>query len=123
MDLVANLALGDFETAGSLLSENPKLIEPGALHLMAKRNSVAAVEWLLDHGADPNALWGHWEAQVTALHLAAMQGHAEVVRLLLASGADPTIRDNMHDSDPLGWAEFFKRPEIVRILKDQAAQR
>ncbi len=119
MDLVASLALDDWETAARLLSENPKRIEPGALHLMAKRNGVAAVKWLLDHGADPNGLWGHWDAQVTPLHLAAMQGHAEVVRLLLAVGADPTIRDTMHHSDPIGWAEFFREADIVLILKTQ----
>ena len=117
MDLVANLALGDWETAGRLLSENPKLSEPGVLHLMAKRNNVAAVKWLLDHGVDPNARWAHWEADVTPLHLAVMAGHADVVRLLLAAGADPTIHDSRHESDAIGWAEFFGRREIVQILR------
>jgi len=28
-----------------------------------------------------------------------------------------TIHDSQHDSDPLGWAEFFKQPEVVRLLK------
>ena len=37
-------------------------------------------------------------------------------RALLAAGADRTIRDNKHDSAPLGWAEFFGRIEIVRLL-------
>jgi hypothetical protein len=48
MDLVATLAMGDWETAARLLREIPRLIEPGAsasvLHLMAKRNDVAAVK-------------------------------------------------------------------------------
>ena len=70
-----------------------------ALHLMAKRNNVSAVQWLLDHGVDPNTLWNHWGADVTPLHLAAIEGHVDVVRLLLAAGADPAIRDSMHDSD------------------------
>jgi ankyrin repeat protein len=97
--------------------ENPKIIEPGVLHLMAKRGDAAAVKWLLDHGADPNARWAHWDSDLTPLHLAVMQDHAEVVRLLLAAGADPTIRDSKHDSDAVGWAEFFGRLEIVRMLK------
>jgi ankyrin repeat protein len=122
MDLVAILALGDTETAGRLVRENPRVMEPGALHLMAKRNDVAAVKWLLDHGADPNARWAHWDAEVTALHLAASQGHAEVVRLLLGAGADPRIRDSKHDGDAMGWAEFFRQPEIVRILEEHAAK-
>ena len=117
MDLVANLALGDWETAERLVRENPKLLDTGALHLMAKRNNLTAAKWLLDHGADPNARWAHWEAEVTPLHLAASQGHADVVRLLLAAGADASIRDSTHDADALGWAEFFRQPEIIQILK------
>jgi ankyrin repeat protein len=120
MDLVAAVALGDWETAATLLNANRKVIEPGVLHLMAKRNDVAALKWLLDHGADPNARWAHWEAEVTPLHLAASQGHAESVRQLLNGGADPSIRDSMHDADAIGWAEFFRRPDVVQILKAHA---
>ncbi len=120
MDLIANLALGDWETADRLLNENPRLIEPGVLHLMAKRGDVAAVKWLLDHSADPNAVWAHWDADVTPLHLAVMHDHVDVVRMLLAAGADHTIRDSKHASDALGWAEFFGRLEIVRLLRAHA---
>jgi ankyrin repeat protein len=119
MDLVAALALGDTETAGRLVRENPGVLQSGPLHLMAKRNDVTAVRWLVANGADPNARWGHWDAVVTPLHLAASQGHAEVVELLLAAGADPAIRDSKHDGDVKGWAEFFKQPAIVRILEDR----
>jgi hypothetical protein len=124
MDLVALLALGDRDTAAQLMRENTALLEPsgGVLHLMAKRNDVAAVKWLLDHGADPNGRWAHWDADVTPLHLAASQGHAEIVRLLLAAGADPRICDSKHDGDAIGWAEFFKQPEIVQILKANTAK-
>ena len=51
-----------------------------------------------------------------------MQGHADVARLLLAAGADPSLRDSMHDSDALGWAEFFRHPEIIRILESGPAK-
>jgi hypothetical protein len=45
------------------------MIEPGGasagvLHMMGKRNDLAAVKWLLDHGADPNARCRH---RITAL--------------------------------------------------------
>jgi ankyrin repeat protein len=126
MDLLALLALGDWETAERILRENPALIDAaaggqaaGALPLMAKRNDVAAVKWLLAHGADPNARWAHWDAEVTPLHLAAAQGHTAIVRVLLDAGADVSIRDSKHDSDPIGWAEFFRQPEIVGILKSR----
>jgi ankyrin repeat protein len=122
MDVVAVLSLRDWEAAERLLQDNGALIRPGgaavgALHLMAKRNDATGVTWLLEHGADPNARWAHWNAEVTPLHLAAMQGHSEVVRLLLEAGADPGIHDSAHASDPLGWAEFFQQQAVVEILK------
>jgi ankyrin repeat protein len=121
MDLFTALALGEWESAARLLKGNPGMAAPGGaslgvLHLMAKRNNLAAVKWLLDHGVDPSARWAHWDADVTPLHLAIMQGHTEVVRLLLAAGADPSIRDNRHDADATGWAEFFQRKDILQLL-------
>jgi ankyrin repeat protein len=123
MDLLALVSLRDWPTAEALLRENPALLAAagGVLHLMAKRNDAAGVQWLLDHGADPDGRWAHWDADVTPLHLAAMQGHTEIARLLVAAGADPTIRDSKHDSDAIGWAEFFQRSDILSLLKDRAS--
>jgi ankyrin repeat protein len=124
-DLVAALALGDRAAAGRIVDAHPALLgggpAGGALHLMAKRGDVAAVRWLLDRGADPNARWPHWDADVAPLHLAASRGQAEVVRLLLAAGADPRLRDSKHESDPLGWAEHFGQPAVAALLREQAA--
>jgi hypothetical protein len=117
-DLVAMLALGEWEIAARLLHDAPGLIAPaiGALPLMAKRGDAAAVQWLLDRGADVNGRWAHWDAEVTALQMAAAFGHAEVVRTLLAAGADPGIRDSKHDGDARGWAMHFGQREIVAML-------
>jgi ankyrin repeat protein len=123
MDLATALALNDWEAAERLSHSTPTVMDRGALHLMAKRNNVAAVKWLLDHGADPNARWPHWDADVTPLHLAAWQGHADIVRRLLNAGADPAIRDSKHDGDALGWAEFAGQLEIARILKEDGSRR
>ncbi|HET9358961.1 MAG TPA: ankyrin repeat domain-containing protein [Vicinamibacterales bacterium] len=119
MDLAALVSLGDWDAAARLLRENASLIEPGGgvLHLMAKRNDATALRWLLDHGADVNGRWG--DADVTPLHLAASQGHVEAARVLLTAGADSTIRDSQHDSDALGWASFFQKPDIVRLIVEQ----
>jgi ankyrin repeat protein len=117
MDLVAAAALRDWEMASKISSANRQVIDKGgALHLLSKRGDPVAMEWLLKHGANPDALWSHWDSEVTALHLAVMQGHIEIVRLLLDAGANPRIRDSKHDGDARGWAEFFKRPEIVALL-------
>ena len=48
---------------------------------------------------------------------------AVAIRQLLAAGADPSIRDNKHDGDAIGWAAYFRKPEIVQILQAHAANR
>jgi ankyrin repeat protein len=120
LDLFTAVSLRDWSAAERLRDYDPSYIDggrKGALHIASKRGDIEAVKWLLDHGVNPNALWSHWGAEVTALHMAAWGGHADVARLLLASGANPTIKDSMHDSDALGWAEFFGRVDVVRLLQ------
>lgn len=120
LDLLALLALADWDAAEELLRANPGLIDEGGgvLHMSAKRGDVAAVKWLLHHGSDVNARWAHWDSVVTPLHLAVCEGHAGVVRLLLAAGADPDIRDSKHDGDVFSWAEHCRHPELVPIITD-----
>jgi ankyrin repeat protein len=127
-DLFTTLALGDWAAADRLIAENPAVVNPGGasfgvLHLMAKRNNVAAVKWLLEHKADPNALWRHWDAVVTPLHMATMEHHTDIVRALLDAGADPLIRDSKFDSDAIGWAEFFRRSDILQMLRDSREEK
>jgi len=120
-DLIAALALDDRALANWIVEQNPAALEPGgtsgsALHLMAKRGEEAALRWLLARGASVDARWSHWGAELTALHLAILGGHPGVARILLEAGADPRIRDSQHDSDARGWAEFFRREEILGLL-------
>lgn len=122
LDLLAALAAGDYDVADRLWRDaqshgDSTAAFSGALHVMAKRGDTRAVRWLLDRDVNPNSRWAHWDADVTPLHLAALAGHPDVARVLLERGADPRIRDSMHDSDALGWAEFFGRAEMVRLLK------
>jgi ankyrin repeat protein len=131
--LLDSVAIGDWASAERLMRQNPDAVaRDGVLHLMAKSGNTAAVKWLLDHGADPNARWSHWNDLLTPLHLAVLGNHPDVTRALLAAGADPTIRDTEHDSDALGWAQFFlqhrgdsaeKRKrghEIARLLEERS---
>jgi ankyrin repeat protein len=118
LDLLAALALRDWDTAERLARADPRLLDPsgGALHLAAKRGDAPVVRWLLDHGALPNGLWAHWDADVTPLHMAVLSGHAEIVSILRDAGADPLIEDSKHHSGAIGWAEFFGRTGIVQLL-------
>lgn len=116
--LFTSVALNDWKAATRLATVDPGAVDDGGvLHLMAKRNNVPAVNWLLEHGANPNTRWDHWDSSVTPLHLAILGGHIEAVRLLLEAGADTTIRDSKHDGDALNWAEFMRRAEIAEMIK------
>jgi ankyrin repeat protein len=120
-DLFTALALGEWAEAERLLREDPGRlarsgVSSGTLHLMAKRNNLAAVRWLLEHGADVSGLWDHWDSAVTALHLAIMVNHPDMVQLLLDAGADTYIKDSKHDSDAMGWAEFFERRPLIDMV-------
>jgi ankyrin repeat protein len=121
MDLAAVLTLREWDLAHRLVQTTPPLLEPraGLLHLMTQRNDLEAVRWLLKHGAPVNGRWNSHGAEATALHLAARDGHLEIARLLLERGADPSIRDSQHDSDPLGWAEFFKQSAVTDLLRSR----
>ena len=125
-DLLTAVALGDWDAAARLVREAAGRAGHGAtsggvLHIMAKRNDVAAVRWLLDHGVDPNGRWRYFDADLVPLHLAILHGHVEVVRLLLRAGADTTIRDPKHNGDAMGWADHVQHAEIIRILTAHAS--
>lgn len=123
LDLLACLSLGDRASADRLAREDPELLRRGgALHLMAKRDDATAVKWLLDHGADPNGRWMHWDAEVTPLHVTAFSDGLDSARHLLAAGADPRVRDGKHESDAIGWAEHFGRPQLRELLESHAAR-
>jgi len=115
--MVACLALADWDIAARLVRDDPSLLGSGALHILSKRGDAPAVRWLLDHGADPNARWMHWDAEVTPLHLTAFSNDLDTARALLTAGADPRIRDSKHDGDAIGWAEHFGRVELLELLR------
>jgi ankyrin repeat protein len=118
LDLFTALAVNDYLVAAEILRREPdSLTRGGLLQFMAKRGDVVAVKWLVANGAKPSGLCPHWDADVTALHMAVLGNHPETVRALLDAGADPTVHDTKHLSDAIGWAEFFKRPALVEMLR------
>lgn len=86
----------------------------------AWRGRDEAVRWLLGAGAEVNqrATFGgptHGQG-ITALHMAAEAGRTTTVDILLDAGADKTLRDDLYNGTPAGWAEHGGHPEIAAML-------
>lgn len=89
------------------------------LHSAVKRGDVAKAKVLLE--ADRGLANSRSEADPRGtypLHLAAEFGQAAVAQLLLDCGADVALLDLENDAIALGWAAFFGRPGVVRVLLD-----
>lgn len=73
------------------------------------------VRALLEAGVDVNARRGDG---ATALHQAAFDGDAALVETLLSRGADPTLRDDVFDGAPAGWAKAGGHQKLaVRLAR------
>ncbi len=79
-----------------------------ALVHAAQNERPTAVDWLLAHGASPNA--GPYQG-CGALHLAAAFGAIESVRLLVAAGADVDRRNDFNGDNAVGWAQYVLERE------------
>jgi ankyrin repeat protein len=77
-------------TSRSALTECPQNITP--LHWAAINAQVAACRYLLDQGAEVDALGGDLVA--TPMQWAARNGYLYIIQLLISHNADPTICDS-----------------------------
>ena len=68
--------------------------------------SEAAVELLLERGADPNIRCEGDNAH--PLHFAVEKNNFSIVRLLIEHGADPVGEDDYHELGVMGWATAWE---------------
>ncbi len=103
----------DETAARALLAEHPHGLHHAHAMLVASSAGRAdVVALLLKLGMPVDIADG---SQRRGLHSAVESNALDVVKLLLAHGAD-VDRPTTRFPGPLGWADYFKRPEIAAIL-------
>jgi hypothetical protein len=85
------------------------------LHLAVLNNYIPLMDWLKEHGADPNARGLHGD---TPLHMAVISDHSSdgrVIMRLLKMGANVNVANDYGDT-PLHRAAYQGLTEKVRLL-------
>jgi ankyrin repeat protein len=85
-----------------------------ALYWALDRSSKQGVSWLLEHGADPNAIFARDGTSATSL--AAMHEDSWYLKEILAHGGDPNFRNPLNKNTPLFDALAAHRDNNVRVL-------
>ena len=90
------------------------------LHVVSRGGLVDTARWLLNHGADANAMDDGW----TSLHLATFNKHLEIVRMLLEHNADILAQNNRGEV-ALHLAACYCQPNsqinVLQLLLDHGA--
>ena len=109
---------GDIALMIAALDEDASLVrartEQGSTPLHLAVPHAAALQLLLDRGAEPDARDAGDNA--TALHVAAGAGQLESVRVLLAAGADVHGEGDLHRHGVIGWASRRGNESVVDLL-------
>ena len=126
LDVMEAAALGRIEALSESVSEDPARVgEHSAdgftpLHLAAFFGQPAAVEWLLERGAAPNAVAKN-PTMVQPLHSAVASGVTESVVALLDGGADVNATQQ-GGWTPLQAAAMHNKLDMVRSLLAAGAE-
>ncbi len=113
-------AMGRIEEFGALVAEDPSRVGAHSpdgftpLHLAAFFGQPAVVKWLLERGADPNAVAKN-PTIVQPLHSAVASGLTESVVALVDGGADVNAAQQ-GGWTPLQAAAMHNKLEMVRSL-------
>ena len=138
LDLGYAAAVGDLNVLGRLLEAGDRLSDDAytryrplnnrfekptrqelldeALVFAAINTRIEAVDRLLAQGAALDGTAPIHGERPTAMHAAAWAGSLDMVRHLLDAGGDPKLRDAVHQSSVIGWADFLKRHQVRDFL-------
>lgn len=95
---------GDLSRVQALANTTPAVVhDPSVFMAAVDFRHRATVQWLLAHGASPNARTTT-QSQHTALHSAAWNGDLDMVKCLVSAGADLRAVDAQYGATPEGWA-------------------
>jgi ankyrin repeat protein len=95
--------------------DDPQEALDEAFALAAYNGRIEAMARLLETGASVD---GAAHLGLTALHFAVIARRLDVARWLVERGADVTVRDRIHDDNPLGLAEHTARgSDVHRFLE------
>ena len=84
-------------------------------------NQLEAVTFLLEKGAQIDAIPPGFDYSGTGLHYAALNGHRTMVDFLIQHGANVNLRDTKVNSTPAGWAEHGGHKELSQYLDQHAS--
>jgi len=94
----------------------PQDIIDNALLYACISNRIEAVKYLLNRGAQINAIPPGFDYAGTALHYAALFGHRGLVDLLIEKGARLDIRDTKVNALAAGWAAHGGHQDLSDYL-------
>lgn len=126
LDFFEACGVGDTAEIARQLKRDPKLVTRwtsfgwSALHLAAFSGVPAAVQLLLDRGAEINAR-ARSKFKNTPLQAALLAGQLATAKLLLERGADPLVRQ-AHGFTPLHEAAVLGRRDLVDLLLSAGAE-
>jgi len=101
-------------------SNDPQEIINNAFVYACMHNQIDAAAFLLEKGAQIDAIPPGFDYSGNGLHYAALNGHRTMVDFLLQHGANANVRDTKVNSTPAGWANHGGHKELGLYL-DQLA--